>query len=198
MNAMDHKGTKITKCAEQLRPSGGRVQAPLPMRIPGLVPLATMETARGVLAPFCQDEEDIRAAIDSGEIQWAFNISSGKEVREVRIYFPCIEQRLALLQNPKWKVRTFLFDQVLASLFPRGVLAGRVQSLWVTTPEVARAFNCESDTVLSLVRSFRTGNAASGLRLLPGTNIRAGGFAGSGAAVIDFKSVQEFLERRTI
>jgi hypothetical protein len=171
-------------------------QTPLPIEVPGLVPLAGIEDARRMLAPFGYNEDDIRAELGTegtGDIEWAFNISSGSEVKEVRIYFPCLEQRVSKLRNPKWRMRSFSFDDVLRSLFPT-----RHRKPWVTTPAVARAFNCESDTVIKLVRCFRSGTPESGLQLLPNTVIHAGGHNGHGAAVILWESVKEFLSKRRI
>lgn len=162
------------------------LQSPLPIRIPGLVPLMSIEGARELVGPLGCDEMDIREWIDGGELQWAFNISSGAEVREVRIYRPSLEQWVKRLEDPRFRLRSVGLDDVLHSLFPT-----RGRKPFVTTPEVARAFNCESDTVLELVR-------ARLLRLLPNTTIHAGGHAGSGAAVIDFDSVRKFLEARSL
>lgn len=177
-------------------------QTPLPIEVPGLVPLAAIEDARRMLAPFGYNEDDIRAELwteGTGEIEWAFNISSGAEMKEVRIYFPCLEQRVMKLRNPKWRMRPYSFDDVLRSLFPaRSFRTGTRNKPWVTTPAVARAFNCESDTVIKLVRCFRANAPGSGLQLLPKTVIHAGGHNGHGAAVILWESVKEFLTKRRI
>lgn len=172
-------------------------QQPLPGKMPAsFEPLATISAARILtfrhgsdslsLKDFGYDEEDIMADIEQGSFEWCFDIAAKKSIRrEVRLYPPCVEQRVMQLQNPKWRVRSFLFDEVLRALFPNR----NPRKPWVTSsPDVRLAFVCSPDLITDLIDEKE-------LRQVKGTDYRRGR---NGAALIEWESVKAFLEGRKL
>lgn len=135
---------------------------------------------------FAYDEQDVLADIEEGRYLWCFNIASTTESRrELRIYAPCVQDRIRQMADRRFTGAPYTLQQVLRSLFPRKP-AGQD---WVSSsPDLCLAFVCSPELAISLV-------ASGELQVLPGTGWRRGV---GGAARITWPSLTAFLERRRV
>lgn len=149
-------------------------------------PMLTLDGALKQLLTggFDYDDESLRADLDEGHFEWAWNIGSSDALRrELRIFTPCVDEHLRWLLNPKTTRRRYTIDDVARALFP--LRAGKP---WVESPDIRRAFLCSQELVILLIDD-------GSLRELPGTNYSRGA---GGAAKIEWPSVLNFLTTRKI
>ena len=162
-------------------PAAPQAIQPRLLRVPALAPLLTVEAVRAALS---YTEDEVIFDLEDGTLAWAWNIaSSDAQRREVRVFAPCVEQRRAWLENPKWRVKTFAAADVEAALFP-----SRGGKPFVTSTDLRLALCCSADLVIDLID-------AGELRLVEGTSYSAGR---TGGAVVTWASVVKFLKDRRI
>jgi hypothetical protein len=170
------------------------LQTPLPVVDARIIPMSTIEAARIALAEFEYTSDDLDADIDAGAFEWVWDLAARASLnpvsrdgftqrREIRIYTPCIQQRLNHLKNPKWNVRRFSLAEITQALFPG------CNYKWVKSPAVALAFNCSPQHVTDLIRIRALEELAGADPLRPGRN---------GAATIGWSSIIAFLNTRRI
>lgn len=149
-------------------------------------PLLDVQGVRRALKQFAYTEEDVLADIEEGRYLWCWNIASTPESRrELRIFAPCVQDRIRQMADRRFTGTPYPLQQVLRSLFPRRP----ANQDWVSSsPDVCLAFVCSSELAISLV-------ASGELKVLPGTGWRRGA---GGAARITWDSLTAFLERRRI
>lgn len=149
-------------------------------------PAAPLDAVRVFLTEqgFDYTADDLLGDIDEGRFEWCWNIAAKSAVRkDMRLFWPCVEQHLAWLKNPKANRRQFTIGDVGRALFPL-----RNDKPWVESPDVRRALVCSQEHVITLIDE-------RSLLQLSETEYRRGK---GGAALIDWRSVTAFLEHRRI
>lgn len=181
-------GATKTKWAEQqLRPTnGGRPQGLQTefKAMPKAQPLVSLDHARTAIAFACDVQygvDELEQEIECGEFEWVFDIASITPPRVLRIFWPCVLQRIEKLKNPKWRVKRFVLDEIMAALFP-----GRQP--YTKTPRIEVGFACSPDLVIDLID-------AGELEQFGASEYRRGR---GGEALITLDSIERFLKERQV
>lgn len=137
-------------------------------------PLVSLDVVSSVLNV---SREDGRMLIDNGSL-FAFNLSLKQSRSLIRVFSHSLAEYARSRTAPKAAPE---FSAVLGAAFPG-------QGKTIRASQVVRAFSCDNDHVLNLIR-------AGAFRLANGEQIKTGC---NGSPLLEFASVTEFMERGVI
>jgi hypothetical protein len=115
------------------------LQRPLPLYIHQRTALVTVETARCALGV---DTDSILAMLDDGTLRWAWNISAGSQLREIRIWARDVITYQTGLGPERLHSSTEVIDSVI------GTQRDRLSSVEIST----HILICSRDLAGDLVR----------------------------------------------